>query len=215
MPAAHRTEHVVLHVAVTELTPVHRTCPQVPPQLSPNTSLHTPLPQLSPHTPILAEAHSRAQTRSTLCVLSHFSHIQLFVTLWAVAHQAPLSMGFSRQEYSSGLPCPPPGDLPHPRIESASLASPALAGGFFTTSAIWETLHSCISSLPTCAHAQYTDRCKGLSVDGYQALGWLFLCAQGRDTSPSLHCHLETVSTTFLSSTNWAGPHNCIWFCLH
>ena len=102
MPAAHRTEHVVLHVAVTELTPVHRTCPQVPPQLSPNTSLHTPLPQLSPHTPILAEAHSRAQTRSTLCVLSHFSHIQLFVTLWAVAHQAPLSVGFSSKNTRVG-----------------------------------------------------------------------------------------------------------------
>ena len=99
MPATHRTEHVVLHVVHTELTPVHRTCPQVPPQLSPNTSLHTPLSQLSPHTPILAEAHSRAQTRNTLCVLGHFSHIQLFVTLWAVAHQAPLSVGFSRQEY--------------------------------------------------------------------------------------------------------------------
>ena len=120
-----------------------------------------------------------------------------------------------RQEYWSGLPCPSPGDLPNPGIESASLTSPALAGGFFTTSAIWETLHSCISSLPTCAHAQYTDRCMGLSADGFQALGWLFLCAQGRDTSPSLHCHLGMVSTTFLSSTNWAGPHNCIWFCLH
>ena len=138
------------------LTPVHRTRPQVPPQLSPNTSLHRPLPQLSPHTPFLAEAHSQAQTRNTLCVLSHFSHVQLFVTLWAVAHQAPLSQGFSRQEYWSGLPCPPPGDLPHPGTESASLTSPALAGGFFATSALWETLHSCISSLPTCAHAQYT-----------------------------------------------------------
>ena len=49
------------------------------------------------------------------------------------ARQAPLSMGFSRQEYQSRLPCPPPGDLSQPRIKSASLASPALAGGFFTT----------------------------------------------------------------------------------
>ena len=47
-------------------------------------------------------------------------------------------MGFSRQEYWSGLPCPPPGDLLYPGIESASLTSPALAGGFFTTSATWE-----------------------------------------------------------------------------
>ena len=72
------------------------------------------------------------------CVLSHFSRVQLFVTLWTVAHQAPLSMGFSRQEYWSGLPCPPPGDLPDPGIEPVSLMSPALAGGFFTTGATWE-----------------------------------------------------------------------------
>ena len=50
-----------------------------------------------------------------------------------VAHQASLSMGFSRQEYWSGLPCPPPGDLPDPGNEPISPASPALAGRFFTT----------------------------------------------------------------------------------
>ena len=70
-----------------------------------------------------------------LCVLSHFSHVQLFATLWTVAHWAPLSMGFFRQEYWSGLPCPPPGDLLNPGIEPGS---PALAGGFFTTNAIWK-----------------------------------------------------------------------------
>ena len=51
----------------------------------------------------------------------------------AVAHEASLSMGFSRQEYQSGLPFPPPGGLPHPGIEPASLIPPASAGGFFTT----------------------------------------------------------------------------------
>jgi len=66
------------------------------------------------------------------------NHVQLFETPWTVAHQAPLSIGFSRQEYWSGLPCPPPGDLSDPGIKPASLKSPALAGGFFTTSAIWE-----------------------------------------------------------------------------
>ena len=60
------------------------------------------------------------------------------VTPWTVAHQASLSMGFSRQEYWSGLPCPPPGDLPDPGIEPTSLTSPALAGGFFTTNDTWE-----------------------------------------------------------------------------
>ena len=53
-------------------------------------------------------------------MLSHFSYVQLFVTLGTITHQAPLSMGFSRQEYRSGLPCPPPGDLPKPGIEPRS-----------------------------------------------------------------------------------------------
>ena len=61
-----------------------------------------------------------------------------FVTPWTVAPQAPLSMGFSRQEYLSGLPCPPPGDLPDPGIKPTSLMSSALASRFFTTSATWE-----------------------------------------------------------------------------
>ena len=58
------------------------------------------------------------------------SHVQLFVTPWTLARQAPLSMGFFRQECWSGLPFPSPGDLPDPGIEPAS---PALTGGFFTT----------------------------------------------------------------------------------
>ena len=60
------------------------------------------------------------------CVLSHFSHVWLFVILWTVAHQAPLSMRFSRQEYWSGLPCPPPGDLPYLGTEPAFPEVPAL-----------------------------------------------------------------------------------------
>ena len=72
-------------------------------------------------------------------MLSCFSRVQLFVTLWTVARQAPLSMGFSRQEYWSGLSCPPPGDLSDPGIKLTSLKSPALAGRFFTTSTTWET----------------------------------------------------------------------------
>ena len=61
------------------------------------------------------------------------SSVQLFVTPWTAAHQAPVSMEFSKQEYWSGLPFPPPGDLPNPGIEPVSLASAALAGRFFTT----------------------------------------------------------------------------------
>ena len=71
-------------------------------------------------------------------MLSCFSHVQLFATLWTAAHQAPLSMGFSRQEYWSWLPCPPSGDLPDPGIKPLSLKSLALSGGFFTTSATWK-----------------------------------------------------------------------------
>ena len=69
-------------------------------------------------------------------VLSHFSHVWLLVTIWTVALQASLSMGFSRQEYWNGLPCSPPGDLPDPRIDPASFVSPTLAGELFTTT--WE-----------------------------------------------------------------------------
>ena len=65
---------------------------------------------------------------------------QLFVTPWTLARQTPLSLGFPRQEYWSGLLFPPPGDLPHPAIIPESLESPALAGRFFTTSATWEAL---------------------------------------------------------------------------
>ena len=63
------------------------------------------------------------------------SRAQLLATLWTVVHQAPLSMGFSRQEYWSGLPCPPPGNFPDPEIETVALTSPTVAGGFFPTSA--------------------------------------------------------------------------------
>ena len=59
----------------------------------------------------------------------HFSQVLPFATPWTIAHQAPLSMGFSKQEYRTGLPLPPPGDLPNPRMEPASLMSPALAVG--------------------------------------------------------------------------------------
>ena len=72
-----------------------------------------------------------------VCVLSR---VQLFVTLWTVAYQAPLSTGISRQEYWSGFPYPPLGDLSNSEIEPTSPLSPALAGRFFTTKATWERL---------------------------------------------------------------------------
>ena len=67
-----------------------------------------------------------------------FQSCPTLATLWTVARQAPLSKGFSRQEYWSGLPHPPPGDLPDPGTEPASLVSPVLAGRFLTTSVTWK-----------------------------------------------------------------------------
>ena len=72
-----------------------------------------------------------------VCVLSC---VCLSVTPWTATRQAPLSMEFSRQEYWSGLPCPPSGDLPDPRVQPEFLLSSALAGGFFTTCTTWEAL---------------------------------------------------------------------------
>ena len=69
------------------------------------------------------------------------SRVQLFVVSWRVACQAPLSMEFSRQKYWSGLPFPPPGDLPNPGIKLASLVSPALADWFFTTVPSGKPIH--------------------------------------------------------------------------
>ena len=75
---------------------------------------------------------------------SHSVVSHSFSTLWTVASHAPLSMGLSWHEYYSGLPFPPPGDLPNPGIEPMSLMIPALAGRFFTTTATWEAWVNCM-----------------------------------------------------------------------
>ena len=72
-----------------------------------------------------------------VCMLSCFSRVQLFAVPCTVAQQTPLSTGFSRQEYWSGLPRPPPGAPPSPGVEPASLMSPSFTGGFVTPSATW------------------------------------------------------------------------------
>ena len=79
-----------------------------------------------------------------MCALNR---VPLLVAPWTVAHQAPLSMEFSRQEYRSGLPFPPPGDLPHPGIKPVSLGSPALASRFFTTASLGKDLHKLCMSI--------------------------------------------------------------------
>ena len=94
---------------------------------------------------------SRTQIiENTLCMLSRFSCVWLFTTLWTIAHQAPLPMGFSGQEYWSGLPCPSPGDLPNPGTEPASLMSPALAGELFTNNTTCHSRYGSYISSPGC-----------------------------------------------------------------
>ena len=83
------------------------------------------------------------------CCGQTLNHVWLFAIQWTVACQAPLSMGFSQQEYWSGLPFPPPGDLLNPGCEPVSLTSPALAGRFFTTSTTW-----CLWTLKTSSRSQ-------------------------------------------------------------
>ena len=78
-------------------------------------------------------------------LLIRFNHVRPFGIV-PDSLQAPLSMGFSSQEYWNELLCPPSGDLPSPGIEPVSLKSPALVGRFFTISATWEAQQCCITS---------------------------------------------------------------------
>ena len=107
-----------------------------------------------------------------MLVLSHSSRVGLFVTPWTVALQAPLSMGFPKQEYWSGLQFPSPEDLPDPGIKSISFMSLVLAGEFLTTGATWEAL-SDISGVGSearwsgaSASCQLRDGCAGPSRCG-------------------------------------------------
>ena len=108
-------------------------------------------------------------------MLSGFSCVWLFATLWTVAHQAPLSMGFSRQEYWNALPFPPPGDLPKPGIQPTSLVSPALAGGFFTTSTTREVsqdpFKQALAKLNACRRAGGPLPCQLLGLGSSRVAG--------------------------------------------
>ena len=88
------------------------------------------------------------------CMLNCFSHVQLFVTPWTEACQVPLSMEFSRQEHWRGLPCPPPGDLLDPGIESLSLISPALVGGFIPLSPPGKVIYLYVSEKKSVNHVR-------------------------------------------------------------
>ena len=144
----------------------------------------------------------RVVTVKRVCMLSH---VQLFAPLWTVAHQAPLSMGFPRQESWSRLPFPSPGDLPMPGVKPSSLMSPALADRFFTTSATWEakTLTFLIEG-EMCMRAEPLQSCPTLcdSVDcsqsGFSVLGIL----QARI--------LEWIAMLFSRGSSWPRDWTCI-----
>ena len=78
-------------------------------------------------------------------MLSYFSHVQLFATLWTVALQAPRSMRFSKQQYWSGLPCPPPGGLPDPGIKPTYLCLHWQVGSLPLAPLEWQKHHSKLS----------------------------------------------------------------------
>ena len=108
-----------------------------------------------------------------VCVQSCFSHAHLFEILWTVASRSTLSMGFSRQEYWSGLPCPPPGDLPDPGTEPVSLAAPALQADSSPQSH-WGGPHLCPSGL-RCLH-QNLGLTRVSLIERFQATGLASSC---------------------------------------
>ena len=124
----------------------------------------------------------------------HFSRNQIFETPWTAAHQAPPSMGFSKQDYCSGLPFPFPGDPPNPGIEPTSLASPTLAGGFLPISVTWEGQHT--SSVQSLSRVQlfatpWTAACQAsLSITNSRSLLKLMSFKSMVPTNHLILCHL-------------------------
>ena len=118
------------------------------PRLASQRAHPTMIPALIPPTPPSTPNPPSPPPSGWACACMHAKSHQscptLFNSVHCSARQAPLSMGFSRQDYWSELPCPPPGDLPDPGIKPVSLKSPALAGRFFTTSTPWEAPDLCL-----------------------------------------------------------------------
>ena len=129
------------------------------------------------------------------CILSRYSHVLLFVTLWTVARQTPLSMGFSRPEYWNGLLFPPPGDFSELGIKPASLMSPALASGFFTISTTWEAFKSNQKEwqLRRSVFAEMSNQEEGQQVN----YNFLKIKSQGKWTNISAKALSATVGVVF------------------
>ena len=152
-------------------------------------------------------------------MLSSFSCVQLCATLWTIAYQAPLSMGSSRQECWSLLPCYSPGDLPNLEIEPESLMSPASVGRFFTTSATWkaQTLasvqfsHSVVSDSETpwtVAHQAFwsitnsQSLLKLMSIESVRPSNHLILCHR-RLLPPSIFPSIRVFSSESVFHIGW------------
>ena len=150
-------------------------------------------------------------------MLRCFGHVWLCVTLWTVAHQAPLSMGFPRQKYWSGLPCPPPKDLPSSGIKLASPMSPALAGKFFTT----------ITNLGSPRYVRFSVHWyfnkatskKGNPVFGFIDRNLLYCIHTHTHTHTHTHAHplppLPCFCTFFLQVDNASSAGSCLWTPTH
>ena len=146
------------------------------------THVHVPAAcQAGPHSgPTRVATMCVLGIRACACRLGHFSRVRLSAVLWTVAHQAPLSTGLSSRE-DSGLPRPPPGDLPHTGTAPASLASPALAGGVSTSSATWRACacvceHVCVWSCAYMSRLPHRGVCV-CSVQGLCILVCVSTCA--------------------------------------
>ena len=137
-------------------------------------------------------------------VVQWLSRVWLFATPWSVAYQTPQSMGFSRKKYWSGLPCPLPGDLPNPGIESMSLML-ALARRFFTTSTTWKALHVCLHAFILMRASAVLGTQKWSYLDPVQYTGSLILC-----TDTQVGWHLPgSASAVFLEMVKIVQLANC------
>ena len=134
------------------------------------------------------------------------SHVRLFATSWTVACQTCHSMGFSRQEYWSGLPCPPPADLPDPGIEPVSLMFPALTGGFFTTSTTYNSFSFAVLCLVTQSCLTLCDpmNCSlpDSSVHGIlqaRILEWVAMPSSSRSSQPRDQTQISHIADGFFT----------------
>ena len=140
-------------------------------------------------------------------MLSRFSRVQLFGTIWTVARQAPLSLGFSRQEYWCGLPCPPPEDLPNSGTEPASPSAPALQADSLPLSHrgnLFESLLGAKSRLctpgPSCvSETKGSQESPGLQrhIHAWRFMGLAF------SIRSSLICRLQIRSTENTQVRSW------------